>query len=176
MLAGLEGSVTRFRRLMTPAWQQEVKEYRYPEAHVALLTDIPFTVERQVLTLENRRSTNIIMLTKRLNETDSVGISFYDYGAILADPNGAVIRVARKALTRIGAIPSTIVSTPWRDRRSALGKGSANTSEGTIYASVRVVEMPEHLGSLVFLAATPTSKLEAGLLREQLERSTQLLR
>ena len=173
--AGLDGSVARFHRLLNPVWETSVNEYRYPDAHVAILSAIPFSVEKQDLTLENRRTVKATTLTNRLNETDYVGVTFSDYGFVWSDPDGAVIRTAKATLKGVGAESSSVSSSPWRGRRSAFGSGRAQTSEGVFFTSTRVVEMRELQGALIFVAVTATSKVDADTLREQLERSTQLL-
>lgn len=175
VLAGLDGSLARFRRLANPDWEETVTEHRYPEAHVAILSQVPFAVERQELAAENGRNVKMISLTNRLNETDFIGIMFSDYGQAWADPEGAIVNTVKETLRGTGAIPSLVFSVKWRGRLSASGNGEARTSVGTLYASTRVVEMRELGGALVFMAITLTSKVEADMLREDLERSTQLL-
>lgn len=176
VLAGLDGSIARFRRLASPEWEKAITERRYPNAHVAILSQVPFAEEKQKLTVENGRKVKMTMLTNRLNETDFVGITFSDYGGIWTDPEGAVVRTVKATLKGSGASPSIVSSSKWRNRLSASGNGKAVTSEGAFYASTRVVEMRDLGGALIFLAVTETSKVDADILREGLERSTQLLR
>lgn len=84
--------------------------------------------------------------------------------------------VLTRTIKGAGASPSIVHSSIWRDRLSALGNGEAQSSEGTVYISTRVVEMREFGGAITFIAVSEISQLEAILLREELERSTQLLR
>jgi len=176
VIAGLDGSIARFRRLVHADWEEAAVEHRYPDAHVAIISQVPFAIERQELTVENGRKVKLITLTNRLNQTDFLGITFSEYGGAWADPDGALIRTVKSTLKGTGALPSIVSSSKWRNRLSASGNGEAVTSEGTVYASTRVVEMRELGGALLFIAVTETSKIEADLLREELERSTQLLR
>jgi hypothetical protein len=176
VLASLDGSVARFRRLTNPDWEETVTEHRYPEAHVAILSQMPFALERQEVTAENGRMVEMVTLTNRLNETDFVAVSFYAYGGTWADPEGAAIRTLEATLKGTGATPSVVYSSMWRKRLSASGNGAAQTSEGSVYASARVVEMREHGGALLFIAVTETSKIYADTLRQGLELSTQVLR
>ena len=176
VLAGLDGSVARFRRLANPDWKESVTEHRYPEAHVAILSQVPFSLERQEVAVENGKTVKIVTLTNRLNETDFVGVTFNAYGDAWADPKEAAVRTVKAALKGIGATPSIVSSSMWRNRLSASGNGAAQTSEGSVYVSARVVEMREHGGALVFIAVTETSKLDADALREGLEHSTQVMR
>ena len=176
VLAGLDGSVARLRRLVSPEWEETVTEHRYPDAHVAILSQVPFAEEKQELMVENGRKVRMTSLTNRLNETDFIGITFSDYGGAWADPEGAVVRTVKATLKGTGASPSVVSSSKWRSRLSASGNGKAVTSEGTFYASTRVVEMRELGGALVFIAVTESSKVDADMLREGLERSTQVLR
>jgi len=175
VLAGFDGSVARFRRLANPDWEETVSEHRYPKAHVAIVSQVPFAVERQELAVENGRKVKMTLLTNRLNETDFLGVTFSDYGGAWVDPEGAVIRTVKATLKGTGATPSVVSSSKWRDRLSALGNGQAQTSQGILYISTRAVEMRELGGALIFIAVTQTSKVEADMLRKGLERSTQLL-
>ena len=47
VLAGLDASLSRFRQLMNPQWERKLEERRYPEAHVKILSDTLFSVERE---------------------------------------------------------------------------------------------------------------------------------
>jgi hypothetical protein len=176
VLAGLDGSVARFGLLTNPVWAPSVNEYRYPDAHVAILLSIPFSVEKKTLTVENRRTAEATTLTNRLNETDYVGVTFSDRGGVWLDPDGAVIRTARATLKGVGAESPSVLSSPWRGHRSAFGSGRAQTSEGVLFISTRVVEMPQVQGALIFIAVTATSRVDAEAMREELERATQILR
>ena len=143
---------------------------------MSIISQVPFAIEREELTVENGRKVKLITLTNRLNQSDFLGITFSEHGGAWADPDGAVIRTVKATLKGMSASPSVVSSSEWRNRLSASGNGEAVTSVGTVYASTRVVEMRELGGALVFIAVTETSKIEADLLREGLERSTQLLR
>ena len=175
-LAGLDGSFARFRRLASLEWEETVTKYRYPNAHVAILSQVPFAEEKQELTLENGQKVLMTVLTNRPNETDFFIIAFNDYGGAWADPERAIVNKAKASLTGAGFSPSGVFSSKWRSRLSASTNGQTITPEGALYASTRVIEMRELGGALVFTAITKTSKFAADMLRESLERSTQVLR
>lgn len=176
VLNGLNGSMARFRRLTNPVWEMSVVERKYPGAHVAILSAVPFAVDVQNITTANKKTTKLISLSNRLNETDYVGISFAELGGFWADPQGAVIRTAKATLKGMGTQKSRVFSSQWRGLLSATGSAQAQTSEGSIYASARVVEVREHTGMLTFIAVSGKSKIDADVLLAELEQSTQLLR
>lgn len=176
VLNGLEGSVARFRILTTPEWAPQVRENRYPEAHVAILSAVPFAVERKTITVENGRSGNTVMLNNTVSETEFVGVHYTHHGAVFADPKGAVIRIAKGGIAGAGAHPiSAIMGDTWRGLNSAKGSGKADTSEGTVFVSVRAVELRKYLGSLSLVAVSTKSKVDADMLLENLERSLQII-
>lgn len=176
VLAGLDGSIARFQRLLQPKWKQEIKEYRYEDAHVAILSDVPFSIVEQNLTVENGKKVKLTMLTNQLNETDYVAISFNEFDGVLEEPDSVVIRMVNGTIKGAGASPMLVSSSKWRGERSATGTGQSVTSVGVFYISTRVVEMPKQQGALSFIAVSATSKIEADALRDSLELSTQLLR
>lgn len=176
VLAGLNASIARLRRLTNPDWEATATEHHYPDAHVAILSQVPFAVEREELTAENGRKVTITTLASRINETDFLSVTFSAYGGVWADPEGAAIRTVKAALEAIGASPSVVYSSRWRNRLSASGSGTANSADGMFYTSTRVVEMRDYGGALSFTAVTTTSKINAENLRKRLERSTRILR
>ncbi|MGH7928527.1 MAG: hypothetical protein ACREQV_12110, partial [Candidatus Binatia bacterium] len=136
VLGGLDGSIARFRKLADPVWAREAEERRYPEAHVRILSETPFSTEVERLIGENGRPIRSVMLINRHNETDFVSVTFSDIGVLWADPDGAVLRTAVSALTGAGVLHPRVASSQWRQHRSAFGSGSTETSQGTVHASV----------------------------------------
>ena len=102
VLAGTDGSLSRFRQLMNPQWKPKVEEHHYPEANVKILSDTLFSVEKKRITLENGRTVQLVSLAKRIGEHDFVAISFIETGGRWADPAGSSIRTARSALSSTG--------------------------------------------------------------------------
>ena len=174
VLAGMDGSLSRFRQLMNPQWRPKLEEHRYPEARVKILSDTPFNVERRRITAENGRTAYVVNLMKRASENDFVTISFIELGDRWADPVRSLIRTARSTLLSTGINTASIVATTWRGLQSAEGTGATKTSKGSLYASVRVAEVPSHLGAIVFFVVTEKSVVDALELREELERTTQI--
>lgn len=176
VLSGLDASFFRSRRLINPKWNQEIREYLYPEAHIAVLSDSPYVVEKKNLVSENQKGIELITLTNQLDKNSAVCISFSHHGFSLSDSKGAIIRNAKSILTGTGATISTIYSSPWRGQDSVQGEGALKTSDGIFYISVRTVELREQKGILSFMAGSDTSKIETDLMREQLEQSIQIIR
>lgn len=175
VLGGLKGSVARLRLLANPDWVPQAREYRYPEAGVRILSETPFSRQVQQVKGEDGRRIRSIVLTNTLNEASFVCVTYMEMGALWADPDGAVVRIAKSTLVGAGISDPTVVLSEWRQHRSAFGAGSGKTSEASIHASVEVVELRQRLGALVFLAVTTSSRPEATVLREQLEQSTQVI-
>ena len=174
VLAGMDGSLSRFRQLMNPQWKPKLEEYRHPEARVKVLSDTPFNVERKRITAENGRTAYVVSLMKRASENEFVAINFIELGDRWADPVRSSIRTARSTLLSVGISKASIVATAWRGLQSAEGTGATKTSKGNLYASVRVAEVPSHLGVIVFFVVTEKSVIDALELREELERMTQI--
>jgi hypothetical protein len=175
VLAGLDGSIARFKRLANPKWRQTAALHRYPDAHVSIISETPFTSESKLLTAENGKEVEVTILTNRLNKTDLVFVTFSNLNATWAYPTKAVTRVARRALQNAGVSPSNVYSSEWRNNLSASGNGKGKTADGYIYVSTRVVEMRELGGFITFIAVTESSNVDADTLRLNLERSSQLL-
>ena len=175
VLGGLDGSISRFRKLINPKWESRVTERRYPTAHVAILSETAFSVERKTLTAENGRTVHVTMLTSRPSSTTYQAVTFSHYGAVWANPKSAIIKTVKGAVKGAGAVPSRILATQWRGRLSATAVGAANTSEGRFYTSVRVVELRKQKGALLIVAVSPQSQIDADSMREQLELSTQII-
>jgi len=176
VLTGFQASSSRAHRLMNPEWNSEIKEYRYPEAHVAILFDSPFAVERKSLVAQNKKNLGVVMLTNQLDENTIVSITFTRHGSFLRDPGGAVQRNVKSVITGSGAIVTSLYSSQWRSRQSAQGDGTLKTSDGTYFFSVRSVELREQKGLLSIMAGSDTSSVEANLLRNQFEQSVQILK
>ncbi len=176
MLPRLDAAAARLRRLVDPVWQSEVREYYYPEAHVAILSDGEFILEKAAYTAANGRLLREVLLSSRLNETDIVTVTYLDFNGPWATPAESAIGTVERTVTAMGALSSPVVLSNWRGRVSAVGSGVARVADGELHISVRVVELGGEGGSLTFTAVTWTSVLDANLLRETLEQSTQLLR
>jgi len=175
VLSGLEGSSARFAMLVDPEWHEANREYQYPEAHVSILSPTPFSVEASELGSENGGKIKEIQLSRRVAEGSYLSVGFASYGNAWADPDGAAIRTARASLASVGASVSSPISGKWRDRVSATADGKADSSNGPIYVSVRVVEMRDLPGVLIFLAVTDRSAVDGMEMLDRLTDSTQLL-
>lgn len=174
-IAGLDASLYRFKVLANPIWHTPLREYHYPEAHISVLSDFPFIVEKYELTSPNGAEISAVSLMKRLSETDYVTITFTEHGGSFSDPTGSLIRILTAALENTGASPSSTKTVSlWRYRQSATGHGQALTSEGIIYMSARVVEVEELRGTLMFMSVTTASLLDSKVIRQDLEQFTQL--
>ena len=174
VLGGLDASVARVEKLADPVWNTELQEFSYPEAHVSVLSHIPFKVDRSSLTHENGRTANMVNLNVE-SADEYLSVGFMALGGQWPDPDKAIMNTAKKAFEGAGAVPIVIYANVWRGRRSVEGTGVANTSQGTVYLSLRVVEDREHGGAHIIQAITQKSQVEAESAREMLESNVQFL-
>jgi hypothetical protein len=168
-LSGIEGSFCRVRRLGEPDWKDQATEYKYPAAHVNVLNDCPLTVEQSQITTEQGITAKMVMLSYAVSAHERVQISFTPLRGRWSDPVGSLTRVARAAFSGMGITNASPLVTSWRDHKTATASGSATFSQGSIGASVRVVEGPEVQGSWTLMAINSQSQLEAQALLGALE-------
>lgn len=173
-IAGLNGSLHRFRKLTNPKWQIETLEYSFSEEHIRIISDGPFTRETQTARLADGKVVPITLLSLRFSENDHVAVSFTQLQGRWADPEGAAIRTVKSALAGLGIAEARPIATRWRGRISAEANGLAKSANGTVSASVRVVEAREYDGAWQFLAISTSSLVDAISLREKLERNSNL--
>lgn len=172
-LRGLDASLARFHLLLAPVWQPEIKETKYPEAHVAILSPVPYTVSRKPITTEHGR-TEIVVLTHRAEEKDFLFLAFVT-APMLLESEHSVLTMAKGGLAAWGQLAAPVVASQWRGLASATGNGSADTAKGRAFLSVRSVELRQHSGFLVLTAVSERSGLDAEMLMEELERSLIIL-
>jgi len=172
VLAGLDGSLHRFRLLSNPTWSTAVEEYSFPNEHVRILWHGPFTRETQTVTIEDGRAVPVTLLSFRLSEQEHVAIGFMRLQGRWLDPQGASIRTVAATLGGIGIQDGRPTAGRWRGRVAAEGGGSARLSAGAIHASVRIVEAQENGGAWQIFAISSVSLADAILLRLRLEAAS----
>lgn len=172
VLAGIDGSFHRFRKLFNPTWSTQVQEYSFPKEHVRILWDGPFTRETQTITLEGGKSVPITLLSFSISEYEHVAVGFVRFHGRWVDPEGAAIRTVASALTGMGIQDVRPAAASWRGRVAAEGNGSVLTSSGVMHASARVVEAPEHGGAWQIMAISMVSLADAITLRATLEQAS----
>jgi hypothetical protein len=175
VLGGLNSSMARVELLLNPTWVTQKQEYTYNSVHVAILSDQPFSKENSQIGTPEGRSVNFTSLTKFVSSSDIVVVNFYELGTTWRRPENAVVRTVNAALKGAGASVLNMHTSKWRGRTSATGTGSANTSEGNLFISARVVELREFKGALMFLAQSGKSISDADFQRGELELSTKVL-
>ena len=174
VLAGLDGSFHRFRRLSNPAWIYKAEEHSYPNEHLRILWDGPFARETQTITIEGGKSIPITLLSSRLSERDHVAIGFMRLGGQWLDPEGASIRTVAANFKGMGIHNAQPTASCWRGRVAADGAGSARTADGAIYVALRIVEAREHAAAWQIMAVSGSSLADAISLRERLEQAIQV--
>jgi hypothetical protein len=151
-------------------------EFRYPEAHVSILAVSPPLKERTLLKDAEGREVDMIMLSQRLGKSAYQTVGFSNRGSPFVNPSKSVISIVNAGLAGSGAIATThAVSDIWRGHVSATISGSAQTSEGKFFVTVRVVEVRELDGVIQFITVSDISAAEAMSLREMLEASTNII-
>lgn len=175
VLSGIEASEFRFARLIKPQWDAQSREFRYPAAHVSVLSPEPFVMEQKSVQNAAGRTANMVFLSRTLNQSSYLNIAFSTAGGAFTDPNKSLISIATAALTGAGVTGRPPAALTWHGRNSATGAGIARTSEGDIYVAVRVVEIRELNAVVQLLVATNLSTAEAINLRAQLEETTNII-
>lgn len=173
-LAGLEAAHCRWQMLVNPKWEPKVEETKYADAHVRILSECPFRREYQDVTIEFGKKARLIMLFYAASQNNQLAVEFMATGTQFAVPQQSVAHIAQAALNGMGLVDVKPIISRWRGRTSAEASGSVVSSQGTIYASVRVADAPEHQGAWAFLAVTSDFMIEAQARRNALEASTQL--
>lgn len=174
-LSGIEVSEYRFGRLIKPQWDGQPKEFRYPAAHISVLSLEPFVMERKSVQNAAGQTANMVFLSRTLNKSSHLNIAFSTSRGVFADSNKSLISIANAALSGAGVTGRPPAALAWRARNSATAAGVARTSEGDIYVAVRVIEVRELKAVVQMLVATDLSAAEAINLRGQLEDTTNII-
>jgi hypothetical protein len=175
VLSGLHASDFRVAKLVDPTWSDRLTEFKYSEAHVSVLALTPFISEQKLIRNPEARDVEIVSLSQSLNSSTNVGISFAATGGRYVHPVKSLISNARAAIEGAGATGRSPVVTKWRGLDSATATGAARTSEGDVFVSVRVVEVPRINGVLQFMVVSQLSAAEANTQRSILEDSSRIL-
>lgn len=176
VLSGVKASEFRVAKLVSPSWDGRTIEFRYPEAHVSVLATFPFALERTKVKVSEGREIEMVLLNQRLNVSTVRAISFIPTGSNFIDPNKSVVSIANAGLTGSGATAIThTASTDWRGKTSATVTGSAKTSDGEIFVSLRVVAIPALNGVVQFMVSSNLSGAEAINARSLLEESSNII-
>ncbi|MFN7398745.1 MAG: hypothetical protein ACK5SX_06685 [Sandaracinobacter sp.] len=174
ILGGIEASEFRFAKLVDPTWDGKLTLFQYPEAHIATLALTPFKVSRQRIANSGARNVEMLTLSRTIGGNTYVAIGFTRMENRYSDPIRSLISNATAAIDGSGATGRPPISMKWQGYNSALASGLADTSEGKIFISVRVVELPAK-GLFQFLAVSQVSAAEALNQRASLEESVQFL-
>ena len=175
VLSGIRASEFRFAKLVSPSWDDRPTEFKYPEAHVSILALAPFTLERREIRNPGTRDIEMISLSQTLNPSTYVAVSFAANGGRYSDPVKSLVSNARAGVEGAGATGRPPVFIKWRGFDSATAAGQARTSEGDVYVSVRVAEIPRLNGIIQFIAVSQLSAAEALNQRGILEDSSNIL-
>jgi len=175
VLTGIHASEFRFSKLISRSWDDRRTEFKYPEAHISLLALAPFSVDRKTIRNPGARDVEMISLSQTLNPATYLGVSFAANGRRYADPVKSLSSNARAAVEGAGAKGRPPVFIKWRGFDSATASGQALTSDGEVFVSVRVVEIPGANGVMQFIAVSQLSGAEALNQRGILEESANIL-
>jgi hypothetical protein len=176
VLSGIKASEFRIAKLIAPTWNEELFEFRYPEAHISILAQSPYALEHTKIRNSEGREVGMVMLTRRHSKSSNQMVSFSGVGGKFLDPSKSVTSIARAGITGAGATAIThVASLDWRGRTSATAMGSAKTSEGEFFVAVRVVAVPELQGVMQFMVVSDLSGAEAINMRGVLEESSNII-
>ena len=175
VLSGINASEFRVAKLVAPSWDARSIEFGYPEAHVSVLAQSPFILERKRIKVFEGREVEMVMLSRPVSMSSYQMIAYSGAGGDLSDPSKSAISVARAGITGAGATAIThVASVDWRGRTSATAMGSAKTSEGEFFVAIRVVAVPELKGFIQFMVVTDLFGAEAINMRGELEESSNI--
>ena len=176
VLSGIKASEFRFAKLVSPSWDEHAVEFRYPEAHVSILAQSPFVIERTKVKNSDGREVEMVMLNRSHSDSSHQMISFSEAGGSFVNPSKSVISIAKAGITGAGATAITHnASMDWRGRTSATAMGSAKTSEGEFFVAVRVVAVPELKGVIQFMVVSNLSGADAINMRGKLEETSNII-
>ena len=174
VLASIQASESRVAKLINPTWEEHLSKFDYPEAHVSILAATPFVVEHQRLTKPGGGQGDMVMLTQSRGDSKYLMIGFSQTAGHLGDPAKSVASVARAAMAGAGVVGREPAVLQWQGRVSATATGTAVTSEGTVFMSIRAVELSQFNGVLQFVAVSNLSAADAIILRGTLEDSADI--
>jgi hypothetical protein len=175
VLSGIRASEFRFAKLVSPTWDDRLTEFQYPDAHVSVLALTPFTLDRQIIRNPAARDVEMVTLSQTVNPSLYVAINFVANGGRYSDPVRSLVSNARAAVEGAGATGRPPVFVEWRGMDSATASGEARTSEGDVFVSVRMVEVPSFNGVLQYIAVSQLSAADALNQRGVLEDSSNIL-
>ena len=173
-IAGIDASFCRIKQLSNSTWNPHVEERKYADVHVRILSDCPFRREFRDLSVESGKKARMTMLFYAISEKDQLAVSFAAVEGQFAAPEVSVAQIARTALSGMGIVNIQPITSRWRGRVSSEASGTTTSSQGSVYASVRVIEAREHFGAWTFMAVSLRSLVDANTRRDSLEASTQL--
>lgn len=176
VVASIEASEERVRRLIRPEWDEGLREYRYPDVHVAILAASGFVQDQETIQAENGMRMSSTMISQTLSSDVYRGVQFLAYPAPVPASNVSVLSIARSAIEGAGAVGARPIELDWRDMRSATARGVAETSEGDFHVAVRVVHLADHNGVLQFMVVSQISAADALMQLGDLEDATTILR
>ncbi len=157
-LAGLDAGITRTQLLFDPSWKAKPQEFQYPDAHIAIVSILPFT--RFTSTFSSPEdSFDIIGLFQSLDDQNRVALAWYPLETNVRDIDKVLLKMLGDVLNTAGSMPSENASfTEWQGRRAV--KCAGFLEEGRIYSSVVVMDhAPE--GIMVWLSISAGSQEES---------------
>jgi hypothetical protein len=152
------------------------REHRFEEAHVSISSSIAPRIEKKSVASENGHKADVIHLFMEFDYKVLV-VGFITAGQSWPQDRSdyVLMQAAIRALEEANATPGQLVATTWRGRKSVESTGVAQSSDGEVYMSFRVVEDRLHNGVHVIGASTLVSTTQAAREREILEVQVQLL-
>ncbi|GAB3457627.1 hypothetical protein [Insolitispirillum peregrinum] len=173
---GQEGSLARVRLLASPDWKPVVREFRYPAAHVAILSIIPYVYQQKSVSEANKPRMTSTLLGNAIDASRSVTITYNEIGLKIKDPKTVMPRIVKEATKGINA--KTIAQTAsekWRGMDSSSAISQAKVSDTSVFIAVTAVNTPHYDGYMVLTAWSELSALDASATLEALKSSIQII-
>lgn len=175
VMDSLDASEERFRKLASPTWDDELREYRYPEARVAILSTAPFTQSKDSITLVNGVEMPSVNLSQTQSEDAYLEVMYAPFSFQVSDPVKVVRGAIEGGMEAIGTSANSPAIENWRGMTSSYGSAHAITSDGSFHVTMRAVFLPDKNALLQFIAVSTLSGADALLRIGELESSTMIL-
>lgn len=173
VIAGLDGALARVARLANPQWSDTsgVKETRYDDLGIAMLTNEPFVRKEHKLALAAGQTTQQVILTRTLSADRVIllAVSGVASSKFQANVDADLVGAAAAAFRAMGGRSTGPAAyQTFQGRHSVSENGAAVVAGKTMFASLRAIFRPKRRDLVQVLALGPDVGTTA-VMREQLE-------
>ncbi|MFC7452959.1 hypothetical protein [Insolitispirillum peregrinum] len=173
---GINGQVARIKLLISPDWNPHISETRYPQAHIAIRSIVPFNVLVRGRSSAERGPVMSVLFENAIDENRNVVVSYVNLGTPLGNPENDMAQlVAAIAQATNSKFLAPISHETWRGMSSAKGDIQSTHTGGSSFMSVRIVNLPQYTGYLILRVGSTISLPDSSLTLHSLEESLQII-